>query len=164
MEVIRAEAYQLDGAHVSSSVVRTLLGKGDVAMASHCMGYDYSLEGEVIGGQQIGRTLGFPTANLQMVDPLKIVPADGVYAVHVQVDGHTYKGMLNIGCRPTIDDDTRRTIEVHLFHFEGNLYGKTLTVSLVARLRDELKFESREDLQQQIHADVSMAKRILAAQ
>lgn len=153
MEVIRAEAYQLDGAHVSSSVVRTLLGKGDVAMASHCMGYDYSLEGEVIGGQQIGRTLGFPTANLQMVDPLKIVPADGVYAVHVQVDGHTYKGMLNIGCRPTIDDDTRRTIEVHLFHFEGNLYGRLLRVEFLRRIRGEQKFSSREALARQLRLD-----------
>lgn len=153
MEVIRAEAYQLDGVHVSSSVVRTLLDKGDIAMASHCMGYDYSLEGEVIGGQQIGRTLGFPTANLQMVDSLKIVPTDGVYAVRVHVDNEVYKGMLNIGCRPTIDEDVRRTIEVHLLHFEGNLYGKRLRIEFLRRIRGEQKFCNREALAQQLRLD-----------
>ena len=153
LEVIRAEAYQLDGAHVSSSVVRTLLDKGDVLMAAHCLGYDYSLEGEVIGGRQIGRTIGFPTANLQIIDSLKIIPADGVYAVRVHVDDATYKGMLNIGCRPTIDEDVRRTIEVHLLHFEGNLYGKRLRIEFLRRIRGEQKFCSREALAHQLRLD-----------
>jgi riboflavin kinase/FMN adenylyltransferase len=108
--------------------------------------------------------MGFPTANIHPSNPDKLLPACGVYAIHAEVGAQRYGGVLNIGHRPTLNNGNNLSIEAHLFDFEGNLYGKTLTVSLVARLRDELRFESREDLQQQIHADVSMAKRILAAQ
>ena len=153
IEVLRAEAYLPSDVNVSSSFVRACLGEGDMEMASRCLGYNYMLSGHVTSGQQIGRTLGFPTANIEVDDPLKLIPADGVYAVHVQVDGHTFKGMLNIGCRPTIDDDTRRTIEVHLFHFEGNLYGRLLRVEFLRRIRGEQKFSSREALARQLQLD-----------
>lgn len=153
IEVLRAEAFRLADIHVSSSVVRAFLEAGEVDMASRCLGYNYSLCGSVTSGQQIGRTLGFPTANLQVDDPVKLVPADGVYAVRVRVGEHIYKGMLNIGCRPTIDDDPRRTIEVHLFHFTGDLYGRSLCVEFLRRIRGEQKFHSREALARQLQQD-----------
>lgn len=153
IEVLRAEAFQLGDIHVSSSVVRAFLEAGEVDVAARCLGYDYFLCGSVTSGQQIGRTLGFPTANLQVDDSLKLVPADGVYAVRVHVGAHVYKGMLNIGCRPTIDDDSRRTIEVHLFHFSGDLYGQSLRVEFLRRIRGEQKFHSREALARQLQQD-----------
>lgn len=153
MEVLRAEAFVMGATNVSSSVARASLEAGEVDVAARCLGYNYFLDGRVTTGQQIGRTLGFPTANLQVDDSLKLVPADGVYAVRVQVEGDIYKGMLNIGCRPTIDDDSRRTIEVHLFHFAGDLYGQSLRVEFLRRIRGEQKFSSREALARQLQQD-----------
>lgn len=157
MEVVRAEACRLEEMHVSSSAVRTLLEEGKVDVASRCLGYNYSLCGRVATGQQIGRTLGFPTANLQVCDGWKLVPADGVYAVRVHVGDHTYKGMLNIGCRPTIDDDVHRTIEVHLLQFDGDLYGEHLRIEFVRRIRGEQKFSCREELARQLQLDAEIA-------
>ena len=155
MEVIRADAYQLSDIHISSSVVRSFLEAGEIELASRCLGYNYTLSGHVISGQQIGRTLGFPTANLQPSDKLKLIPADGVYAVRVHLEDMVYKGMLNIGCRPTIDDDTHRTIEVHLLHFEGNLYDRSLRIEFLRRIRGEQKFRSREALARQLQLDAA---------
>jgi len=159
IEVVRAEAFLMDGAEVSSSAVRVLLDAGEVDKAARCLGYTYFLEGRVTAGQQIGRTLGFPTANLQVTDSCKLIPADGVYAVRVRVGEHIYKGMLNIGCRPTIDDDTHRTIEVHLFHFTGDLYGQLLRVEFLRRIRGEQKFDSREALARQLQQDAEACEK-----
>lgn len=159
IEVVRAEAFLMDGAKVSSSAVRALLDAGEVDKAARCLGYTYSLEGRVTAGQQIGRTLGFPTANLQVTDSCKLIPADGVYAVRVRVGEHIYKGMLNIGCRPTIDDDIHRTIEVHLFHFTGDLYGRLLRVEFLRRIRGEQKFDSREALARQLQQDAEACEK-----
>lgn len=155
MEVVRAESFQLSGIQVSSSVARSFLEVGEVGLAARCLGYNYALSGRVISGHQIGRTLGFPTANLQISDRLKLVPADGVYAVRVHLGEAEYRGMLNIGCRPTIDNDTRRTIEVHLLHFEGNLYDSSLRVEFLRRIRGEQKFRSREALARQLQLDAA---------
>lgn len=160
MEIVRADSYQLDDTNISSSVARASLEAGEVDKAARCLGYDYFLDGHVISGQQIGRTLGYPTANVQVDNPLKLIPADGVYAVRVRTEGHIYKGMLNIGCRPTIDDDTHRTIEVHLLHFEGNLYGHPLHIEFVRRIRGEQKFLNREALAHQLQLDAKEAERI----
>lgn len=160
MEIVRADSYQLDDTNISSSVARTSLEAGEVDKAARCLGYDYFLDGHVISGHQIGRTLGYPTANVQVDNPLKLIPADGVYAVRVRTEGHIYKGMLNIGCRPTIDNDTHRTIEVHLLHFEGNLYGHPLRIEFVRRIRDEQKFLNREALAHQLQLDAEEAERI----
>lgn len=159
IEVVRAEAFLMDGAKVSSSAVRALLDAGEVDKAARCLGYTYFLEGRVTAGQQIGRTLGFPTANLQVTDSCKLIPADGVYAVRVRVGEHIYKGMLNIGCRPTIDDDAHRTIEVHLFHFTGDLYGQLLRVEFLRRIRGEQKFDSREALARQLQQDAEACEK-----
>lgn len=153
IEVVRAEAYQLSDIHVSSSVVRTFLAAGKVDLAARCLGHNYFLIGHVTGGKQIGRTLGFPTANIEVDDALKLIPADGVYAVRVHLGESVYKGMLNIGCRPTIDDDTHRTIEVHLLHFEGDLYDKHLRIEFIRHIRGEQKFRSREALVRQLQQD-----------
>lgn len=157
MEVIQAEAYKQEGRDVSSSVVRRLLNEGKASEAARCLGYRYMLTGHVTGGQQIGRTMGFPTANLQVDDPLKLIPADGVYAVHVRTDEGCHKGMLNIGYRPTIDNDNHRTIEVHLFDFNANLYGHRLCIEFAERIRGEQKFPSREALALQLKADAEEA-------
>ena len=159
MEIVRADSYQLDDTNISSSVARTSLEAGEVDKAARCLGYDYFLDGHVISGQQIGRTLGYPTANVQVDNPLKLIPADGVYAVRVRTEGHIYKGMLNIGCRPTIDDDTHRTIEVHLFHFTGDLYGRLLRVEFLRRIRGEQKFDSREALARQLQQDAEACEK-----
>lgn len=159
IEVVRADAFLMDGAKVSSSAVRALLDAGEVDKAARCLGYTYFLEGRVTAGQQIGRTLGFPTANLQVTDSCKLIPADGVYAVRVRVGEHIYKGMLNIGCRPTIDDDAHRTIEVHLFHFTGDLYGQLLRVEFLRRIRGEQKFDSREALARQLQQDAEACEK-----
>lgn len=161
MEVLQADVCRVGEVNASSSVVRTLLAEGEVSLAARCLGYSYVLEGTVVGGQQIGRTLGFPTANLQVNDALKLVPADGVYAVRVRLGDDIYKGMLNIGCRPTIDEDTRRTIEVHLFHFVGDLYGRQLSIEFVRRIRGEQKFRNREALTRQLQLDAEACQSVL---
>ena len=159
IEVLQAEALVMNDIHVSSSVVRAFLDAGEVCMAARCLGYDYFLDGVVVTGQQIGRTLGFPTANIQVNDSLKLIPADGVYFVRVRLDGQAYKGMLNIGCRPTIDKDTHRTIEVHLLHFDGDLYGSMLRIEFVRRIRGEQHFHSRDALIHQLRYDAVICDR-----
>lgn len=160
IEVLQAVPFSLDDVQISSSVVRNLLTKGEVRMASECLGYNYFMSGTVVGGHQIGRTLGFPTANLQMEDSLKLIPKDGVYAVHVRCEEKQYQGMLNIGCRPTIDEDDSRTIEVHLLQFDGNLYNKKLRMDFVERIRGEEKFLNRDALVHQLTLDADASIKI----
>ena len=114
----------------------------------------------VVQGQQIGRSIGFPTANIQVEDPYKLLPRDGAYAVHVQVKGIRYKAMLNIGDRPTVEGD-KKTIEAHLIDFQGDLYGLELTIYFEAFLREEKKFDSLEALKNQLMLDREQAIFIL---
>jgi riboflavin kinase/FMN adenylyltransferase len=154
IEVIRAGAFTLDGMAVSSSFVRGLLSGGDIATANRCLGHAYAFTGSVVGGHRVGRKIGFPTANVSINNPHKIIPANGAYAVRVALaDGSSHLGMLNIGHRPTVDNGSDRSIEVHIIGFEGNLYGSTITVSFLARLRSEVKFGSVEALAAQLEAD-----------
>ena len=129
-------------------------------MASECLGYNYFISGTVVGGHQIGRTLGFPTANLQIEDSLKLIPKDGVYAVHVYNEEKRHQGMLNIGYRPTINENDSRTIEVHLFQFEGDLYRKKLRIDFVERIRGEQKFLNRQALVHQLTLDANACMKI----
>lgn len=161
MEVLLARAYSYEGEAVSSSLIRRLLRLGNVSAAAPLLGYDYFLQGMVVGGHQMGRRLGFPTANLQVNHPDKLVPANGVYAVRVEVAGKAYGGMLGIGSRPTLDNGADRSIEVHLFGFQGNLYGSLLHISFIRRTRDELKFDSVEQLASRLHEDEKEIKKIL---
>lgn len=168
MEVIRARAATSDieiGASrdvpVSSSLIRTLLHQGDVETATRCLGYEYFLDGTVVGGYQVGRKIGFPTANLCVDDPEKLIPADGVYAVWVTLDGKTYMGMLNIGMRPTIDNGPNRTIEVNILHFHSDIYNKTIRLTFVKRTRPELKFDNIDALIGQLHKDAEEVEAML---
>lgn len=154
-------AHELEGEKVSSSRIRSLLKSGLLAEANAMLGYDYSLSGIVVKGYQIGRNLGFPTANLQ-VPPSKLLPLDGVYAGRVQLQGGggTCPAVLNIGRRPTVQNGEDISVEAHLLHFSGNLYGQEVRVELTARLRDEVQFASTDELKLQIQKDADRALRL----
>lgn len=168
IEVIRAQAYSKNieigteqNIPVSSSLIRKLLHQGEVDIAARCMGYEYFLDGTVVGGYQVGRKIGFPTANLNVDNPDKLIPADGVYAVWVTLDGNTYMGMLNIGKRPTIDNGPDRTIEVNILHFHSDIYDKSIRLTFVKRTRPELKFNSVDKLIAQLHKDAEEVEALL---
>jgi len=152
MEVIHAKALTIEGRKVSSSVIRKALLSAELDLANFYLGYDYSFDGVVVTGHKVGRTIGFPTANVS-VDSDKLIPADGVYAVRVSVEGNYYFGMINIGHRPTLNNGVNRTLEVNILHFSDDIYGKTIRVSLVKRIRPEVKFNGVEDLKVQLHND-----------
>lgn len=145
---------------VSSSKIRELLLNGDLEAANEILGHPYQLEGKVISGFHIGHTMGFPTANLQVASE-KLIPANGVYAVHVEMDGKQYQGMLNIGTRPTLANGDERSIEVHIFDFFDDIYNKVLHLSLVKRTRGEVRFASKEQLILQLQQDAVEIKSIL---
>jgi riboflavin kinase/FMN adenylyltransferase len=126
---------------------------GKIEEANAALGYTYALKGKVVGGHQIGRTMGFPTANIVPSDPNKLVPAFGVYAVWVYVGENRYKGMLDIGRRPTLQGDSSVSIEVHLLHFEGDLYGSEILVEFVQLFRHEKTFPDLEALAVQLGKD-----------
>lgn len=145
---------------VSSTKIRKALESGDVKTAESCLGRPYELNGLVIKGQQIGRSIGFPTANIHIPNDYKLIPKDGVYAVEASVDGTLYKAMLNIGNRPTVDG-TKKTVEANLFDFQGDLYDKQITVYFHEFLREERKFESLEALKNQLFQDQKAARSLL---
>lgn len=155
VEVKRCAGYSECEVMVSSSKVRKALDLWDIKMANTLLGYNYSIRGTVVEGQKIGRQIGFPTANLQ-VDALKILPSNGVYIVDVLVEKVRYRGVLNIGIRPTIEAKNR-TIEVHIIGFEGDLYNKEVEVIFLEFLRHEQKFSSLDDLKEQIRKDFNRA-------
>lgn len=155
IRVVRAEACMADGIRVSSSVIRNFLSQGRVEEANRCLGYDYFLDGTVVSGYQVGRKIGFPTANLRVDDPDKLVPVDGVYAVRVTFDGKTHNGMLSIGNRPTIGNGPERSIEVNIFDFHSDIYDKFIRLSFVHYLRPQLKFDTIDELVEQIRQDRS---------
>ena len=162
MDVVQGTPFMVADIRVSSSKVRRFLSEGDVALAARCLGHPYELAGRVVSGQHVGTGLGFPTANLQPIDADKMVPAPGVYAVRVRMEGalELKHGMMNIGCRPTFGGNSQ-TLETHIFHFAGDLYGQLVTISFVSRLRTETRFDSREALISQLEADARQAEEIL---
>lgn len=154
-------ATELERMHVSSSEVRHALERGDVATASQLLGRPYELDGRVVSGHQVGRTIGFPTANLE-VDPCILIPAGGVYAVWATLPGgERFKGMLNIGQRPTLANGSNVSVEVNLLDFSGDLYDTSLSLQLMQRLRDERRFGSLEELQEQLCQDAQHAAQLL---
>jgi len=155
------QAHKLEGEKVSSSRIRSFLLAGDVRQANRMLGYSYSLQGIVVSGHQVGRHIGFPTANME-VQADKLLPACGVYAVRVMLEeGATYDGMLCIGHRPTLHNGDELSVEANLFGFDGDLYGKTVVLNLVDRLRDERSFASVHALRQQLEQDAVKAREIL---
>ena len=150
----------VDDLGVSSTKIRTALAQGDISTANKYLGRPYDLSGQVVNGQQIGRSLGFPTANIQIADDFKLLPRDGAYAVHAEVNSIQYKAILNIGDRPTVDGE-KKTIEAHLIDFKGNLYGQELRIYFQEFLREEKKFESLDALKNQLVIDRERAIFIL---
>ncbi len=147
---------------ISSSLIREALLKGDLDNANKWLGYCYSLKGQVIAGKKIGRKLGFPTANIRTDYRYKLIPADGVYAVDINVDEQTRPGMLSIGTNPTINRTTgKRSIEVNIFDFEKDIYGLEIEVLFRYRLRNEIRFDSVEQLIRQMKQDREVAMKLL---
>ncbi|MEO5675424.1 MAG: bifunctional riboflavin kinase/FAD synthetase [Chitinophagales bacterium] len=150
----------VDEIEVSSTRIRIALQEGDVKTTSHLLGHYYSLSGRVIRGEQLGRKLGFPTANLSVPEMFKLIPADGVYAVTINIDQETRNGVMSIGMRPTVNG-SHRTIETYIFDFAADLYEKVITVNFIGWIREEIKFESLDLMAEEIGRDVIRAKKIL---
>jgi len=150
--VKKVDAVTIDNVTVSSTEIRNLLTQGNIIDANKLLGQEYSITGKVVRGQSIGHNLGFPTANIEVADEYKLIAAVGVYACRVYCLDKTYKGMSNIGFRPTIDDGDL-TIEVNIFDFNKVIYGREITISFVKRLRDEKKFKNIEALKTQLALD-----------
>ena len=154
LEVIRTDMVpSQEGFAVSSTKIRERLEAGDVTGAAQMLGYDYSLHGVVVAGNRLGRTIGFPTANMQLYEPLKLVPGNGVYFVRVNVLGRSLYGMCNIGRRPTVGLGNARTIETNIFGFDEDIYGLDMDITFVARIREERKFDSMKELKAQLEQD-----------
>jgi riboflavin kinase/FMN adenylyltransferase len=155
--------FQYDGGTVSSSMIREELLKGNPGKANELLGYCYSIRGIVIEGKKLGRKLGFPTANIRLIDKHKLVPADGVYAVEVIANKLKYKGMLSIGTNPTVNQDARvKSIEVNIFVFDEDIYGEGIEVIFRFRLRDEKKFDNPGQLSKQMELDKEVALQLLS--
>ncbi len=161
MDVIKASSYTEGQQAVSSSEIRRRLAGGEVENAAHLLTYPYQLKGTIIAGNKIGRTLGYPTANIQVDEPFKIIPGVGIYAVWVEWEDKRYKGMLYIGDRPTIDDKGILALEVHILDFAGDLYNKDITVSFIRYVRGDVKFESLEALSEQLTRDRATVDKLL---
>lgn len=159
-KVVNVEAIEKEGSKISSSIIRTLLLEGRVQEAGELLGQPYSLSGTVIRGNQIGKRLGYPTANLYLEDTHKLIPAMGVYASKVIYNNRVYKGMTNIGIRPTINTH-QLTIETNIFEFDQDIYYEKITVEMIARIRDEKKFDSLDVLKEQLRQDKEDSLRIL---
>ena len=153
----------VDNKIVSSSKIRLSLDAGDISKANHFLGYRYTVSGKVIEGKQLGRKIGFPTANVETFDRHKLVPGDGVYAVLVETGGKVYKGMLNIGIRPTVNYNAdHKSIEVHIFNFDADIYDSEITLFFVEKIRDEQKFTDIDKLREQLIKDQIVALNILS--
>lgn len=161
-DVEEIPAKDIDNIEISSTKIRKALQTGDVEMATSYLGHSYSITGNVVKGYEKGRIIGYPTANIVVQDKYKLVPADGVYAVNVEVRGKFYGGMLNIGNNPTIEGKGR-SIEVNIFDFNETIYGEDATIYFIKRLRDELKFAGLEELKDALAIDKVNALKILSA-
>lgn len=159
-EVEEIPVQLLDDVGVSSTKIRKALFSGDVETAAEYLGYRYEISGVVVEGNAIGRTIGFPTANIQLDDANKLIPADGVYAVWVTVAGERYKGMMNIGNKPTLKNQAR-TLEAHLLEFEQDIYREGISIQFVKRIRDEIAFQEVSELKERLEKDRLLVSAIL---
>ncbi len=159
-KVDRIPARDVENIAVSSTKIRKALEEGDVLKANKLLGYEYSLSGTVVRGKELGRTIGFPTANIQIETVYKLISNPGVYACRIEWNGQSFDGMGNIGYRPTIQPG-ELTTEVHIFDFDQNLYGQEITIRFVDRIRDEIKFNSVAALREQLVHDKVTARKIL---
>ncbi|RJP62230.1 MAG: bifunctional riboflavin kinase/FAD synthetase [Ignavibacteriales bacterium] len=151
--VVPVSAVQIDGEIVSSTKVRNALLNSELDKANKFLGRDYSINGKIVEGAKRGRTLGFPTANINPDNPNKIIPSNGIYFVECFIRKQKYFGLLNIGTRPTFDDSAKVILEVYLYDFAGDIYGEDISVILLKRMRDELKYNTKEELIAQMEND-----------
>jgi riboflavin kinase / FMN adenylyltransferase len=154
MHVIQATRFSTSEIHhISSSEIRLALHRGDIRLANKILTYPYSFMGKVVNGFKIGREIGFPTANLVSEDKEKLIPPFGVYAVRVHWSNNTYKGMMNIGTRPTLDNGFHTSLEVHIINFDEDIYSQTIKVEFIQKIRDEKKFNGVNELIEQLQKD-----------
>jgi riboflavin kinase/FMN adenylyltransferase len=151
-EVEEIPKHEIDHLGISSTIIRKSLMEGDIPTANRYLGHSFLINGLVIHGDKIGKTIGFPTANLQIEEAYKLIPGDGVYAVKVMISGNKFSGMLNIGKRPTVDGLNRK-IEVHILGFKNDIYNERISISFVKKIRDEKKFKSLDHLKNQLQKD-----------
>lgn len=161
-ELERIEAEHVEGIKISSTKIREALLSGQLKAANNYLGYEYFISGTVTGGHQIGNTLGFPTANIEIRNPYKLIPKDGVYAIRANIEGKNVYGMMNIGYRPTFDKyGFRKTIETHLFDFNQDIYNKKMSIHFIQRIRDEKKFNNIDELVNQLKKDKKIISQML---
>ena len=161
IEVLKAAAFDAGHTAVSSSEIRRLVQEGEVEQAARLLTYPYHISGRIVSGYKVGRTLGFPTANIRPDDPMRLLPGIGVYAVWVEVAGQRHKGMLYIGSRPTLDNGTQLSIEVHILQFSGDIYNDPIQVSFAHFVRGDEKFDSLEALKAQLMRDRETVDQLL---
>jgi len=159
----RCNPYLVNKQEISSTIIRNELINGNIKTANSFLGYDYFITGKVVEGSKIGRSIGFPTANILPGQKFKLIPKDGVYAVTIDYENNSYKGMLNIGLRPTVNSSSlKKSIEVHIFDFNHIIYDKNIKIRFVQRLRDEIKFNNVNELQKQLNIDKQSIINILS--
>lgn len=162
MNVLQIGSYEKGKVGVSSSEIRRQLMEGYVEKASKLLTYPYQIKGSIVSGYKMGRTLGFPTANIQLDEPFKVIPALGVYAVRVYLEKKSYVGMLYIGNRPTLNNGDNITLEVNILNFEGDIYNKEINVAFIEYIRGNVKFDSIEQLKEQISRDREEVMRVMS--
>ncbi len=162
-EVIEIPAQDIDEVNVSSTKIRDAILDGNIEKANDYLGDSFEITGTVVKGNQLGRTIGYPTANIVLNSDLKLIPGNGVYAVRVNVHGTWFNGMMNIGIRPTVVSNGGRTIEVNIFDFEETIYDETVTVQFLSKWRDEQTFTGLEELKKQLKIDEETIRTVLSA-
>jgi len=161
-DLIKVDALNINGLKVSSTNIRSALKSGNILRANKMLGYDYFISGTVNQGFKMGKKIGFPTANLDLPSNLKMLPANGVYAVYAKIENEFFTGMLNIGYRPTFKNQPRvKSIEVHLFKFSKDIYNVPINIYFINRLRDEIKFNQPDELIKQLYIDMENSKKML---
>lgn len=153
INIVPVGSYHKNETHISSTVIRKLLLEGKIEEANKFMNKPFCISGKVIEGEKLGRKIGFPTANIELTEKFKIIPAHGVYAIQAQIGSELYKGMLNIGTRPTVSNNKTTSIEVHILDFDKSIYAQEIKLIFVQKIRDEIKFNSLEELISQLEKD-----------
>ncbi len=159
IKVFQAAQFRMEDEKVCSSAARKALTEGDIAHANKILGHDYIINGTVVNGAGIGRQIGFPTANIEPDEPMKLLPQDGVYEVEITLNAGQYEGVMNVGVKPTIAKGLKRTIEVYILDFNGDIYGEKAEIKVIRRLRGEINFDNINALKFQIEVDVARVRR-----
>ena len=158
-QLIKIQPYIIDDRPISSTFIRNLIRYGEVDMINKYLGYNYSIQGVVVQGKKIGRSINIPTINLEPNEPNKLIPAGGVYSTNIKINNSLYSGITNIGYAPTIKNESKFTIETHILDFEDIIYGKNIELFFIKKIRDEIKFGSLQELKKQIEIDIEKVKK-----